>query len=170
MGNTSSGVKFTPSDGFFFTDAAKQGNIDVLSLFLRKNPALVFSTTQDKNTAWHYASSYGHTNVIELLVAVAKEAAVSNTFDPIAKVVNSQNGKGQTALSLACQGGHFTCVRTLLENGADPLIVDSTGLSTFHYAALTPHGGCIQLILKKIGLWGPNGPRPPAASDAQMLK
>lgn len=32
---------FTPSDGFFLIDAAKQGNLEVIGLFLKKNPALV---------------------------------------------------------------------------------------------------------------------------------
>ena len=120
---------FSPSDGFFLMEAAKQGDLDVLTLFLKKNPALVFavSSSQDRSTAWHFAARVsplseesdagpcaavshmcaamqkapaehsvpcapaqfqeGQLEVLDLLVSVTRQGAVSNTFDPITKVM-----------------------------------------------------------------------------------
>lgn len=65
---SSSGIKFTPSDGFFLMNSAKQGSVEVLRLFLKKDPALVFAhSSEDGSTAWHYASqvsTHTHTVVI----------------------------------------------------------------------------------------------------------
>jgi hypothetical protein len=35
-----------------------------------------------------------------------------------------QNSKGVTPLMLACRAGHAACVAALLDNGADPLLLD----------------------------------------------
>lgn len=131
--------RFTPSDAFFLADAARTGNAEVVRLFLRKNPALVYATTADKSTPWHVASDAGHLFILDVLVEVTRANAVSNTFDPITKVINQQNAKGQTALMLACAGGHADCAAKLLSLGAHLLVADEGGLSALHYAAL--HSG-----------------------------
>lgn len=41
------------------------------------------------------------------------------------QVINTANAKGQTALMLACKGGHYACVRFLLSNGANPTAADA---------------------------------------------
>lgn len=64
-------------------------------------------------------------HVLELLASVTKDSAVSNTFDPLTKVINSQNAQGQTALMLACKGGHYACAKLLTSKGASPLLADA---------------------------------------------
>ena len=40
------------------------------------------------------------------------------------QAINVQNSKGQTALMLACRGGHYACAKFLLVHGACPLPAD----------------------------------------------
>ncbi|KAG2490402.1 hypothetical protein HYH03_011202 [Edaphochlamys debaryana] len=148
---TSSG--FTPSDAFFLTEATRSGSLDIIRLFLKKNPALVYAANPDKSTPWHVASASGHDVVLRVLIDTARAQALSNTFDPLSKVINKQNDKGQTPLMLACGGGHSVCVRLLLESGAHLLVADAGGLSALHYAA-SHNGGpdgkgndCVELLL-----------------------
>ncbi|KAG2428245.1 hypothetical protein HYH02_014427 [Chlamydomonas schloesseri] len=144
---------FTPSDAFFLTEATRTGSLDVVRLFLRKNPALVYaSQAADHNTPWHVAAAAGHELVLRVLLDTTRANAVSNTFDPLTKVINKQNAKGQTPLMLACGGGHSVCVRLLLESGAHLLVADAAGLSALHYAA--SHNGvdgagndCVELLV-----------------------
>jgi len=153
------------------TEAAKTGNLDVVELFLKKNRALVFAhSEEDHSTAWHLAAQGGHDEVLKLLISVTKEAAVSNNFNPVSKVINEQNAKGQTALMLACRGGYYRCAKLLINQGADPLPVDSTGLNALHYAALGSNEGIIAQLLKAAKLWGPQGPRPPKPEDTALQK
>eukprot|EP00798_Chlamydomonas_sp_ICE-L_P023128 gene23128-30329_t len=165
------GNSFSPSDGFFIMDAAKKGNLDVVRLFLKKNPALVYavSTSQERSTAWHLAAQEGQHDVLQLLVEATRQSAVSNTFDPISKVVNAQNSIGRTALMLACKGGHQRCVQVLLENGADILPQCNAGLHCLHYSGMTSQGGpCVLEILRHSGLWGDDGPLAAASDDKDM--
>ncbi|KAG2423703.1 hypothetical protein HXX76_015093 [Chlamydomonas incerta] len=149
---------FTPSDAFFLTEATRTGSLDVVRLFLRKNPALVYAAqAADHNTPWHVAAAAGHELVLRVLLDTTRANAVSNTFDPLTKVINKQNAKGQTPLMLACGGGHSVCVRLLLESGAHLLVADAAGLSALHYAA--SHNGadgagndCVELLLAHMQL------------------
>jgi hypothetical protein len=43
-GGPASSHKIAPSDGFFLINAARSGDVEVLKLFLSKNPALVRAT------------------------------------------------------------------------------------------------------------------------------
>lgn len=68
---------------------------------------------------------------------------------------------------LACKAGHFSCTEFLLDHGASLFTLDNKGATALHYAALAPHGGCVQLLLRKAGLWGAKGPQPP--EDQKLL-
>ena len=128
--------RFTPSDGFFLTDAARTGNTEVLRLFLRKNPALVYAVAGDGSTAWHLSAEQGNAAVLQLLISTTKEAAMSNTFSPLAKVINQPNARGQTALMLGCRAGHVSVVELLLAHGAQLFVADQDGCTALHHAAL----------------------------------
>ena len=45
-------------------------------------------------------------------------------FFHLPQAINVQNSKGQTALMLACRGGHYACAKFLLIHGASPLPAD----------------------------------------------
>ncbi|KXZ42992.1 hypothetical protein GPECTOR_108g187 [Gonium pectorale] len=142
MGNYTSVAheEFTPSDSFFLSEATRNGSLDIVRLFLKKNPALVYATSKsDGSTPWHVAAASGHELVLRVLIDTTRANAVSNNFSPLTKVINKQNAAGQTPLMLACGGGFSVCVRLLLESGAHLLVADGGGRSALHYAAL--HNG-----------------------------
>ncbi|EFJ51793.1 hypothetical protein VOLCADRAFT_87318 [Volvox carteri f. nagariensis] len=155
MGNfvSTTGGAFTPSDAFFLCEATRTGSLDIVRLFLKKNPALVYATdASEKSTPWHVAAAAGHDVVVRVLIDTTRANSLSNNFDPVSKVINKQNAKGQTPLMLACGGGHSICVRLLLESGALLLVADATGRSALHYAALHCRADgkgndCVELLL-----------------------
>lgn len=161
-GSVGAAGAFTPSDGFFLTDAARNGNVDVLRLFLRKNPALVYAVARDGSTAWHIAAEQGNAEVLQLLISTTRDAAVSNTFSPLAKVINTLNSRSQTALMLACRGGHAAAAELLLDNGAQLFVADVSGCTALHHAALCPppeapqqqgtiaRPGCAELVVRHL--------------------
>ncbi len=40
-------------------------------------------------------------------------------------MINTANNRGQTALMLACRGGHVSCAKQLLARGADAMVADA---------------------------------------------
>ncbi|GFH06769.1 uncharacterized protein HaLaN_01459, partial [Haematococcus lacustris] len=69
---------------------------------------------------------------------------------------------------LACKQGHTQAVQLLLAHGSNLFLRDKAGATALHYAALHPAGGCVPLLLKQAGLWGPKGPRLPATGNQQL--
>ncbi|MEW5299326.1 MAG: hypothetical protein WDW36_002352 [Sanguina aurantia] len=150
MGNVTSGPNtsnFAPSDSFFLAEAARKGDIELLTLFLRKNPALVYAFTSaaEHSTAWHLASAAGHVHVLQLLMAATATGAQSNTHDPVSKalgIANSQQGAATPPVCACCS----LC-------GADANACDPAGRNSLHAAAACgTSSDCALLILKEAGL------------------
>ncbi|KAJ9516182.1 hypothetical protein QJQ45_024609 [Haematococcus lacustris] len=169
MGNTSSvpgsasggsGHKFTPSDGFFLSESAAQ-----VSMYYNQLRVWAVSAT-DHSTPWHNAAERGHVDALQLLVSYSKQGALSNTFEPTSKAC-CQVGLGVWR-SWAGAGGHTQAVQLLLAHGSNLFLRDKAGATALHYAALHPAGGCVPLLLKQAGLWGPKGPRLPATGNQQL--
>lgn len=138
-----------PTDAYLLSEAAKEGNVDVLSLFLKKNATLVYASDQAHSSAWHAAAQQGHAEVLELLIATAKEAAVSNNHDPLVRTINQQDAQGRTPLMLACAEGHDEAVRVLISYGADVWPTDRIGRTCLHLAALKGSFVCVRLVLSR---------------------
>jgi ankyrin repeat protein len=49
------------------------------------------------------------------------------------------------------------CVDILLENGADLYATDGAGRTALHYAARSPRGGCVALLLERARVRGVKG-------------
>ncbi|KAK2076924.1 hypothetical protein QBZ16_005152 [Prototheca wickerhamii] len=74
----------------------------------------------------------------------------------IEAVLDQRNGSGLTALMLACQRGHASVAACLLEQGADPTLVEpNTMRSCLHYAALGGHVQCLRLLCADETRWAP---------------
>ena len=61
------------------------------------------------------------------MLASAKSILIHTYNSPLLllpQAINVQNSKGQTALMLACRGGHYACAKFLLVHGASPLPAD----------------------------------------------
>ncbi|GLI63859.1 hypothetical protein VaNZ11_006969 [Volvox africanus] len=152
MGNfvSTPDAAFKPSDAFFIFDAAKNGSIDIVRLFLEKSKWLAYATDTEESTPWHVAAAEGYDAVVKVLIDAA---LVNKTSEgSLLKLINRKNAKGQTPLMLACGRGHVTCARLLLDSGAALLFTDATGRSALHHAALYPgvdsKGDCVGLFLE----------------------
>lgn len=75
----------------------------------------------DGATMLHGASSYGHLDIIELLL-------LNNAN------INMQDSTGWTALHCACYKGQLTVVKLLLEHGANFELQTTTGQTAFDVA------------------------------------
>lgn len=151
MGQSASSPDANLTDTYFLELAAKEGNLDILSLFLQKNAALVFKNTADheKNTIWHHLSRKGPHEALELLISTVNANQNKANAVPLRKYLNGVNGKGQTPLMLACEGGHDKSVHVLIAAGADVWQIDSNGRTCLHSAALRGHRACVKLVLSR---------------------
>jgi CDK inhibitor PHO81 len=75
-----------------------------------------------------------------------------------------------TPIFHAASEGHLDCLRTLLDNGAHPDILDEKGLSAMYYAAWEGHLDCMKLLSKAgrgLGIAGRvlHGPSPLSAAS-----
>jgi len=71
----------------------------------------------------HNAARNGHETALQLLLDMGAD-------------INERNPIGQTALLLAVFYNHLSCVKILIERGADAMVLTDYGSSALHYAAL----------------------------------
>ena len=86
-------------------------------------------------TALHIASSQGHSELVQKLLA-------SNRVD-----INSVTQDGSTSLSLASKAGSLATVTTLIKQGADVNKTNSAGVSPLHEGCLANHPDIVQKLL-----------------------
>ncbi|XP_075616465.1 2-5A-dependent ribonuclease isoform X1 [Balearica regulorum gibbericeps] len=117
--------------GTAFTEAAIVGNVNILELLLDRG--LNINDCDDNGfTAFMEAAWYGNEKALEFLYS--KGADVN-----LRRVVNEEKAKlhkgGATALIDACRRGHFSVVKTLVqEMGADMNICDNKDRNALIYA------------------------------------
>ena len=85
-------------------DAAKAGDLEKVKALLKDHFDLVFNKDNDGRSPLHWAASYGHKNVVELLLANKAE-------------VNAKDNHGQTPLHVAAAEGHKDVVELLRQHG-----------------------------------------------------
>jgi len=150
MGNAQSGGAGGPlNDAYFLFLAARDGNTDILGLFLTKNAAIVRKSYADgeRNTAWHYAAGRGHGEALAAMTAAARAQPDAPALLP--RLLNAANSRGQTALALACEAGHERCTAELIGAGADVWLADAAGRTPLHLAAFRGHRTCVKLLLTR---------------------
>ncbi|MYC91492.1 MAG: hypothetical protein F4X15_08490 [Gemmatimonadetes bacterium] len=119
-------------------DAAERGDLEAVRALLRQG-ADVNTAQSDGMTALHWAASNND-------IAIAKALLYAGaTYRATTRI------GGYTPLHLASRGGHAEVARLILEDGADPDILTSTGVTAMHFAAdadaaevieaLAAHGG-----------------------------
>ncbi|CAB1336564.1 unnamed protein product [Coregonus sp. 'balchen'] len=146
------------------------------SQILIQNGGEIDSVDKYGNTPLHVAAKYGHELLISTLMtngqlysivsSMSKEHVLSAGFD-----INIPDNFGRTCLHAAASGGNVeclnmllssgtdlnqrdksgSCLEHLLDNGADPSLVNSKGYSAVHYAA--SHGNKQNLELADNGHW-----------------
>ncbi|KAI9677092.1 MAG: hypothetical protein M1817_006931 [Caeruleum heppii] len=138
-------------DKYAIHEAAREGRISVVESLLNANSRLASLRDEDDRLPLHWALSYNHLSVVELLVS-------QKNFDP-----DAQDGSGWTPLMIAAslkegdelvhlllkKGGdvnaktlHFTAsknnlsvARTLIQHGASARVKDKRGQLPIHRAA-----------------------------------
>lgn len=93
-------------------------------------------------TPLHLAAHYGHTAIIELLLAAGANLNA-----------RAENSIGNTPLMSAIAGGHLQLAELLLRRGADPTLSDKNGLSAAQLALANGHMEFAEKLLK-LRPWG----------------
>ncbi|XP_011089454.1 putative E3 ubiquitin-protein ligase XBAT31 [Sesamum indicum] len=116
--------------------AVQLGDLETVEAVLQRDSTLIHrSTVYDRNSALHIAAANGRIEVLSLLL--------DRSLSP-----DLLNRHKQTPLMLAAMHGKISCVRKLIEAGANILMFDSlNGRTCLHYAAYYGHSDCLQVIL-----------------------
>lgn len=128
----------------------------------------VNGTTGDwDRTALMGAASFGHSNIIQLLINTGADvdmqdrmgqtalmnAAANYYLDPIKVLMNSgadlelTDNNGQTALMIAVMNGNFSIVESLINRGADVNFPNMDGYTPFMIAANNDDRDILQLLM-----------------------
>ncbi|KAE8693108.1 putative E3 ubiquitin-protein ligase XBAT31 [Hibiscus syriacus] len=119
-----------------FYGAVKVGDIETVEALLKREPSLLYHTTvYDRLSALHIATANGQIEILGILLEKSSNPDVVNRHK-------------QTPLMLAAMHGKISCVKKLIEAGANILMFDSLhGRTCLHYAAYYGHFDCLQAIL-----------------------
>ncbi|KAL5710866.1 RING-type E3 ubiquitin transferase [Ranunculus cassubicifolius] len=124
----------THEHGFF--RAIQLGDLKTVEALLVKDPSLLYETTVfERLSALHLAAINGRIEVLSFMLDQFVNPDILNRHK-------------QTPLMLAVMHGKISCVKKLLEAGANILMFDSVnGRTCLHYAAYYGHLDCLQALL-----------------------
>ncbi|KAL2239763.1 putative E3 ubiquitin-protein ligase XBAT31 [Sesamum indicum] len=130
------GLSCSTSEEQGLFSAVKLGDLETVEAVLERDSALVrYSTVYDRNSLLHIAAANGQIEILSLLL--------NRSVKP-----DMLNRHKQTPLMLAAMHGKISCVKKLIESGANILMFDSlNGRTCLHYAAYYGHSDCLQAIL-----------------------
>ncbi|KAL0436822.1 UNVERIFIED_CONTAM: putative E3 ubiquitin-protein ligase XBAT31 [Sesamum radiatum] len=130
------GLSCSTSEEQGLFSAVKLGDLETVEAVLERDSALVHhSTVYDRNSLLHIAAANGQIEILSLLL--------NRSVKP-----DMLNRHKQTPLMLAAMHGKISCVKKLIESGANILMFDSlNGRTCLHYAAYYGHSDCLQAIL-----------------------
>ncbi|KAE8733750.1 putative E3 ubiquitin-protein ligase XBAT31 [Hibiscus syriacus] len=116
--------------------AVKVGDIETVEALLKRQPSLLYhSTVYERHSALHIAAANGQIEILDMLLEKSVNPDVVNRYK-------------QAPLMLAAMHGKISCVKRLIEAGANILMFDSLhGRTCSHYAAYYGHFDCLQAIL-----------------------
>ena len=87
-------------------------------------------------TPLHYASEYGHLQIVEYLISISAN-------------IEAIDENGKTALLYASQNGHLQIVEYLISRGADINVKDEDGDYSIHYACAKGHLPIVNYFIEK---------------------
>ena len=114
-----------------------KGKLVKLRKLLKDTKSQVFINRQDYcgRTALHYAASWDCPQTMKLLLSIPGIA------------LNLQDADGKTALRKACEIKSLSCVKLLIEHGANPRIVASDRRNPFEYVIQDQGDEAIELAM-----------------------
>lgn len=154
---------------FAIHEAAREGKTAVVESLLNANPRLAARKDDDDRVAMHWACSYNHLPIVELLVS-------RNDFDPDVQDgsgwtplmiaaslpegdalvdlllnkeadVNAKNYNGQTALHFTASKNNLDTARKLVAHKATARVKDKRGQLPLHRAAAVGSVPMVKLLL-----------------------
>ncbi|XP_008567975.1 PREDICTED: LOW QUALITY PROTEIN: ankyrin repeat domain-containing protein 26-like, partial [Galeopterus variegatus] len=102
--------------------AARKGDVERIQMILLYGEGGVDDRDRNEKTPLHWACTFGHREVVALLVEKRCN-------------LNPCDDRKKTALMKAVQCQNEECVAILLEHGANPCLTDSRNNTALHYAA-----------------------------------
>ncbi|KAL8897484.1 MAG: hypothetical protein Q9207_007196 [Kuettlingeria erythrocarpa] len=123
-------------------------------LALLDHGAAIDSTDYAGDTALHYASGCGHTEVVKILLARGSDS-------------DARNKQGETPLIMAAKANHEDCMLALVRHGADVNMQDGDGISVLHIAAAK---GTLTSVVQLIEHSATTNIRSRALSSVKFLK
>ncbi|KAK8515740.1 hypothetical protein V6N13_139288 [Hibiscus sabdariffa] len=116
--------------------AVQLGDLETIEALLKREPDLLHhKTAHARHSALHIAAANGQ---IEILLMLLEKSSNPDVL----------NRRKQTPLMLAAMHGKISCVKRLMEAGANILKFDSLhGRTCLHYAAYYGHSDCLEAIL-----------------------
>ncbi|KAK4777708.1 hypothetical protein SAY87_017895 [Trapa incisa] len=123
-----------PEHGLF--SAVQYGEMETVKAILERDSSLLHKrTAYDRQSLLHIASANGQIEILSMLL--------DQSLNP-----DLLNRKRLTPLMLAAMHGKISCVKKLLDAGANILKFDDhNGRTCLHYAAYYGHSHCLQAIL-----------------------
>ena len=107
------------------TATSKTGETVLHFLVSKPNQTEIINYFLAKGVDANKADNEGNTPL--MVAASAKETTALEQFLPIVKNINTQNGKGESALTIAVKSGTPSAVELLLNKGADVTVTDKEG-------------------------------------------
>ena len=120
------------------TEAAASGDIAAVRDLLTAEPVLVHSHSYEGWTPLHLAAHYGHSQVVEMLLAHGADVHARAT-----------NDLGSSPLLWAIMGQDVAAVTLLLEHGAGINETTTAGSTPLHKAAVIGNAALVRLLLAR---------------------
>ncbi|XP_058748459.1 ankyrin repeat-containing protein At5g02620-like [Vicia villosa] len=153
-----------------FHIAAKQGDIDVLTILMEVHPELSMTVDPSNTTALHTAAAQGHIEIVNFLLeagsslaTIAKSngktalhsAARNGHLEVVKALLEKEPGvairtdkKGQTALHMAVKGQNLDVVEELIKSGPSSInMVDTKGNTALHIATRKARAQIVKMLL-----------------------
>ena len=150
----------TNNDHTSLSLACAGGHLNVVEVLLQQG-ADPYHKLKDNSTMLIEAAKGGHTNVVQILIdypnslvtsgimeaaAAAQLIGLIQPGDHVVDLDSETDSNNNTALTLACAGGHEELVNLLLSRGADIEHRDKKGFSPLILAATAGHDKVTALI------------------------
>ena len=133
--------------------AAENGHVECAELLIQSGACVSIDDTSGR-TQLMAAAENGHDRCVELLVKEGTQYFLEKKDEKIPYVDWPQENEEEdffvnlTALMYASKNGHTTCVKLLLEAGANVNLQDRDNRTALMYGATNGYDDCVELLLK----------------------
>ncbi|KAJ3484982.1 hypothetical protein NLG97_g6919 [Lecanicillium saksenae] len=115
--------------------AILNNNLSIFNLLIEEDTFGIGVATSKGWLPIHYAASYGHAEMIQILIDCGADAT-------------AVDAKGTNSVQLAAQSGHEGALRLLIKHGVDTLACRSDGWNPLHIASYYGHADIVRALLE----------------------